>query len=234
MNLKTQEKSYATNMERLPYEKFLSDGPQSLTNAELLAIIIRTGTKENTPVMLGEKILELSNGKQKGLLGLHHVSIQDLMSIQGIGEVKAVKIKCVTEFSRRIAKDTFLPTVKFDKPNTVAEYYMEEMRHHETEQVLLVMTDNKNQLIKELVISQGTVNQSMLSSREIFIHALRYRAVYILLIHNHPSGDPTPSKADIQITKQINEAATLLNIPLMDHIIIGDHQYRSMRELGLL
>lgn len=229
-----EEVSTKNVIEKLPYEKFLSDGPEALSDAELLAIIIRTGTKYDDPISLGRKVLELSKGQYKGLLGLHHLSIQELMEIKGIGEVKAIKIKCVTEFSRRIARETFLPSVKFQSPETVASYYMEELRHREIEQVILVMTDNKNQLMKELIISKGTVNQSMLSTREIFIDALRFRAVNILLIHNHPSGDPTPSKADIQITKQINEAAKLLNIPLVDHIIIGDNKYSSLRELGLL
>lgn len=222
--------------EMLPYEKFESFGPQYLTDAELLAIIIRTGTRENTSVELGKKILELGcgRGQANGLLSLQHLSLAELMQIKGIGKVKAIRLKCVTEFSKRIARESFKKGIRFDSPATIADYYMEQVRHLEVEQVILVMTDGKNRFLNDCVLSSGTVNMSVLSPREVFLTALKMQAVYILLVHNHPSGDPTPSKDDIEITKKIQEASKIMNIPLVDHIIIGDNTYMSLKELRYL
>lgn len=216
-----------------PYEKFLKFGSEALTDAELLAIIIRTGTRGEDSVTLGQRVLELTE-PYLGLLGLHHISLKDLQSIRGIGEVKAVKIKCISELSTRLSKMRAEQNLQISKPSTVAEYYMEELRHMETERTILVMLDNKNRMITDSVISQGTVNASLLSPREIFLTALRHKAVYVLLLHNHPSGDPIPSSQDIEITKRIGEAAELIGIPLIDHIIIGDNKYISFKETGLL
>lgn len=217
----------------LPYEKFETFGAQSLTDSELLAIIIRTGTKDANSIDLGKKILSLSNGSGQttGLLSLQHLTLEELMKIKGIGKVKAIRIKCVTEFSRRIAMETFKKGIRFDKPATIADYYKEQVRHLEVEQVILIMTDGKNQFLKDCVLSSGTVNMSLISPREVFMTALKAHAVHILLVHNHPSGDPTPSKDDINITKRIHEASQLMNIPLVDHIIIGDNTYMSLKEL---
>ena len=217
----------------LPYEKFETFGAQSLTDAELLAIIIRTGTKECNSIELGKKILNLGtgSGQNNGILSLQHLSLEELMKVKGIGKVKAIRIKCVTEFSRRIAMETFKRGIRFDKPATIADYYKEQVRHLEVEQVILVMTDSKNQFLKDCILSSGTVNMSLISPREVFLTALKYQAVHILLVHNHPSGDPAPSKDDILITKRIHEASLIMNIPLVDHIIIGDNTYMSLKEL---
>ena len=217
----------------LPYEKFETFGAGSLTDAELLAIIIRTGTKESNSIELGKKILNLSigSGQANGLLSLQHLTLEELMKVKGIGKVKAIRIKCVTEFSKRIAMETFKRGIRFDKPATIADYYKEQVRHLEVEQVILVMTDSKNQFLKDCILSTGTVNMSLISPREVFMTALKMQAVHILLVHNHPSGDPTPSADDIAITKRIHEASQIMNIPLVDHIIIGDNSYMSLKEL---
>lgn len=217
----------------LPYEKFERFGAQSLTDAELLAIIIRTGTKEFNSVELGKKILNLGtgSGQTNGILSLQHLTLEELMKVKGIGKVKAIRIKCVTEFSRRIAMETFKKGIRFDKPATIADYYKEQVRHLEVEQVILVMTDSKNQFLKDCILSTGTVNMSLISPREIFMTAIKAQAVHILLVHNHPSGDPTPSRDDIEVTKRIHEASQIMNIPLVDHIIIGDNTYMSLKEL---
>lgn len=222
--------------EDLPYEKFEQLGPSSLTDSELLAIIIRTGTKSMTAVELGRKIIQLGNdcGQGKGILSLEHLTLQELMAIKGIGKVKAIRLKCVAELSKRISKQSFAATISFQSPATIAGYYMEQLRHLEEEQIILIMTDNKNNLLNDMVISKGTVNMSIISPREIFLSAIKNRAVYILLVHNHPSGDPTPSKADIELTGRIYNAGKLLNIPLVDHVIIGDNTYNSLKELGYL
>ena len=199
----------------------------------MLAIIIRTGTKEFNSVELGKKILNLGtdSGQASGILSLQHLTLEELMKVKGIGKVKAIRIKCVTEFSRRIAMETFKKGIRFDRPATIADYYKEQVRHLEVEQVILVMTDGKNQFLKDCVLSTGTVNMSLISPREVFMTAIKAQAVHILLVHNHPSGDPTPSRDDIEITKRIHEASQIMNIPLVDHIIIGDNTCMSLKEL---
>ncbi|MDD6492719.1 MAG: DNA repair protein RadC [Firmicutes bacterium] len=217
----------------LPYEKFMLFGAGALTEAELLAIILRTGTKNCSALELAQKILSIA-GQEKGLNSLHHVSIEELMEIPGVGEVKAVKIKCLAELAVRMAKERAGKTLQFSAPNTVANYYMEMMRHQEKEVVLLLLLDNKLKLIEEETLSMGTVKASLLSSREVFIQALKCRACYIMLLHNHPSGDPHPSNQDIEITQKIKAAGELMDIPLLDHIIMGDGCYISLKEEDLL
>lgn len=222
------------NTEAMPYERFLKYGAESLTDAELLAIILRTGTKEKNALELAGDILHLQGNMQGKLIGLHQLSLAELKSIPGIGEVKAIKVKALGELAVRMARQSLKERPKFDSPDTLAAYYMERMRHYTTECVLLVMLDNKGHMLGEHIISKGTVNASLISPREIFIKALKYDASSIILIHNHPSGDPSPSGPDRQITKQVYECGKLMNIPLIDHIIIGDHTYSSFKELGLL
>lgn len=229
---KSENRSSITDADK-PYDKFLTIGPDNMTDAELLAIIIRTGVQGEDSIEISKKVLQLS-GDGQGILGLHHVTLTELMSIRGIGQVKAVKIKSIAELSKRLSRERARLNLQMDKPETVADYYMEALRHVETERIILVMLDNKNRMIEDCVISQGTVNASLLSPREIFLLALKNKAVYILLLHNHPSGDPTPSKPDIVITNRVAETANLIGIPLIDHIIIGDNKYTSFKETGLL
>lgn len=218
----------------LPYEKFLNQGSASLTEAELLAIILRTGTKNCPALEMAKKVLTLAGGKDFKLNTLHHLSLKELMDIPGIGEVKAIKIKCLSELAVRMALEKASVTLQFDSPKTVADYYMEKLRHKERETVLLLLLDNKLRLIEEYTLSQGTVRASLLSSREIFIEALKCRACHLMLLHNHPSGDPSPSRQDIAVTQQIKEAGELMDIPLIDHIVLGDGCYFSFKEKDLL
>lgn len=217
-----------------PYEKFLRLGPESLSETELLAVILRTGTRNCPAVRLAERVLSLSNGREKGLNALHHISLAELMDIPGIGEVKAVKIKCIAELAKRMAREKASDDLKFDAPETVAAYFMEELRHEEKEVILLLSLDNKLHLIEKYVLSIGTVNASILSPREVFVRAFRCQASNIMLLHNHPSGDAVPSRQDILITGKIKEAGELVEIPVIDHIIIGNGCYTSLREKGLL
>ena len=218
----------------MPYEKFIKLGPEALTEKELLAIILRTGTQNYSATELADMILSYQTGRYEGLNALHHLTIKDLMSIPGIGEVKAVKLKCISELAKRMAKQKAEKALRFNKPSTVAEYFMEELRHEEKENIILLSLDNKMQLIEKYVLSVGTVNASLLSSREVFVQALKDRASNVMLLHNHPSGDPVPSEQDILITNKIKEAGLLLDIPLIDHIIIGSGCYISLKEHGLL
>ena len=155
-------------------------------------------------------------------------------AIPGIGEVKAVKLLCLSEIARRIVREKIRTQQNFDSPGTIAEYYMESMRHLETEQTVLLHFDSKMALLGEDIMTKGTVNGALISPREIFIQALRRGAVRIVLLHNHPSGDPRPSNEDIASTRQIKKAGELLGIALTDHIIIGDLCYCSLKEMGFL
>ena len=225
--------SYAAEND-MPYEKFLRLGSSALTEAELLAIIIRTGTKDLKPVEIGHKILSLPSVKSYGLSGLYHVTLKELMGIKGIGQVKAVKLKCLAELSMRMAMTTAKKELQFLNPSSVAKYYMEKLRHQEKEIILLLLLDNKLNLIEEYMVSMGTARASLLSAREVFIEALKCRACHLMLMHNHPSGDPHPSSQDIAITRKIKEAGELMDIPLIDHIILGDNCYMSLKEEDLL
>lgn len=218
--------------EERPYEKCLEKGPENLTEAELLAVIIRTGAKGSTSLELSRRVLELSG--QGGLIGLLHLSIPQLKEVHGIGTVKAVQLVCIGELSKRIWRTLISSQLVLDSPESIADYYMESMRHLEQEQTMLTMFNTKNMLIKDIVLSKGTVNASLVSPREVFLEALKYHAVYIVLVHNHPSGDPTPSKEDLLLTNRLKEAGCLIGIQLIDHIIIGDNRYISLKERGIL
>lgn len=220
--------------QEFPYERFESMGPQALTDAELVAIILRTGTVGEDALSLARKVLSLTSGSKSGILALNSIPIEELMKIKGIGKVKAIRLKCVAEICARMQMRSHEVQVSFSDPASVASYYMERLRHLETEHIYLILTDTKNRFMKEILLSKGTVNMSILNTREIFIEALRYQAVHILLLHNHPSGDASPSMQDIEITKQIQNASRLLNIPLLDHIIIGDNTFTSLKEKGYL
>ncbi len=219
--------------ENRPYEKCLKYGAQALGDAELLAVIIRCGTRGRSATQLSEEILKRGmNGE--GLLCLLHLTVQELMTIPGIGEVKAIQLKCIGELSKRISMQSKKPLLSFTNPRTVAEYYMERLRHEEQEELLCVMLDTKSKMLGDVVITRGTVNASLISTRELFLTAVRYGAVSVLLLHNHPSGDPTPSGEDLQVTEKVRRAGNLMDIQLVDHIIIGDQCYMSFAEKGLL
>ncbi len=215
--------------EERPYEKCLAFGAERLSDAELLAVILRTGSRGQSALDLSRKILA-ENGN--GLLGLYHISTQELQRIRGLGMVKAVQLKCIAELSRRIARTGFSDRVSFHNPDEVAGYYMESLRHEEQEVLILVMLNNKGMLLQDTIISRGTVNASLISPREIFIEAMRCQAVSILLLHNHPSGVPEPSRDDILLTERVRRAGVMLGIELLDHIIIGDLRSVSLREQG--
>ena len=214
-----------------PFEKYQRYGMNALSDAELLALILRTGTRQINCMELCRRVLEEGGGS---LAGLYGKTEKELQQISGIGPVKAVEIICVCELARRIARTRRSYDEPLDTAAKISEKYMEEMRHFKEEHVILLLLDIKCRLIKELTISIGTINQSLLRPREIFIQALKYEAVNLVLLHNHPSGDPTPSKADIFITDKIIEVSEFVGIPLVDHIIIGDCCYISFREKGLV
>ena len=214
--------------EEMPYEKCERFGAGSLTTIELLAVLLRTGTKGENSLELARKLL-YPDGEKKGEgIPLQRWSREELLRIHGIGRVKAVQILCLCELSRRMAQMSAREELDFSSPDTVARYYMEDMRHRKQEHMKLLMLNTRMHCIGESEISRGTVNMSVVSPRELFIEALRKEAVYIILLHNHPSGDPTPSRDDILLTERIREAGSLIGIELLDHIIIGDNCFVSL------
>lgn len=214
-----------------PYEKCLRYGAEYLSDAELLAVIIRTGTAGMKSIEVAQEIL---NCKEKSFLNLYHMSLKELMEIPGIGTVKAIQLKCLAEITKRMTKTARICEVSLNSASSVASYYMEELRHEDREKLILCMFDSKCVLLGDEVISIGTVNASLISPREVFKQALLNQAVYIILLHNHPSGNPMPSTQDKLVTRRIQECGELLGIHLSDHIIIGDNQYFSFREENLL
>ena len=218
-----------------PYEKCIREGEGALSDSELLAVILRSGTQGMNSLSLANKVLSLTNDTAyPGLLGLMRLSLQDLMKVNGIGKVKAVQLKCIGELSKRMASASAKPGISFNKPETIAKYYMERLRHEEQELLFCMMFDNRNHLLGEHLVTKGTVNATLVTPREIFMEALKYHAVFLVLVHNHPSGSPDPSEHDIEVTERIFHAGELMGIMLLDHIIIGDHRYFSFRSQGLM
>lgn len=219
--------------EERPYEKCMQEGPEALSDRQLLAVILRTGVAGSSALQLADSVLEKCPHAE-GLLGIHHLSMDELMEIRGIGTVKAIQVKCIGELSKRISARSARRLLDFDSPETIAAYYMERMRHEEQEQMICMMLNTKNQLLGEEEISRGTVNASLVSPRDLLLAALKYHAVHIILVHNHPSGSPEPSREDLLLTRRVQAACQLVDIPLLDHIVIGDHRYISFREEGYL
>lgn len=216
-------------IEERPYEKCIANGPSSLSDAELLAVLLRSGSKGENALQLARKLLSLSE-TYPGIIGLYHLSFQELTVVSGIGDVKALQILCIAELSKRFSKARVYRELSFCNPSSIADYFMEEMRHKEREELHLLMLDCRNKLISDVTISIGTINMAPASPREIFLKAVAGNAVSIILLHNHPSGDASPSADDIGITERILRAGELIGIPLLDHIIIGECRYVSLRE----
>lgn len=212
-----------------PYERCQKFGAEVLSDAELLAVLIKSGTRKKSAYQVALDVLNL-HPAEKGLAGVSKLSLEQFTTIPGIGKIKATQILCAIELSKRLVRTSRNQVPCFQSPDRIAQYYMEEYRCLTQEQVLLLMLDTKNQLLKQMVISKGTVNSSVITPREVFVEALRTGAVNIILLHNHPSGDPTPSEADILITKRMKETGDLIGIALLDHIIIGDKKYISLKQ----
>lgn len=216
-----------------PYEKCMEQGAASLSNTELLAVLLRTGTKGKSALDLAQQLLGTECGED-GLLNIHSFTLDKLKNIKGIGSVKAVQILCLSELAKRLAKTNAKERLHFNRPSTIAQYYMEDMRHQKEEHIKLLMLNTKSKFLGEKQLSKGTVNSAVITPREIYIEALEKKASGVILIHNHPSGDPTPSENDVLLTKRVKEAGKLIGVELLDHIIIGDNCYSSFAEKHLL
>lgn len=214
-----------------PYEKLELYGEKVLSNAELLAIIIKNGTKEKTSVEMANEILNLNQNHDKGDLNfLRDLSLEELMSLKGIGRVKAIQIKAICELATRMNKPSNYKKIQIKGPNDVANLLMNDLRFEKREIVKVIIINNKNIILKILEVAVGSGNFSSLNIRYILSETVKMNAPKIILVHNHPSGDPTPTGADIEVTEKLKEAAELLKIELLDHIVIGNMRYKSIMQ----
>lgn len=211
-----------------PRERLLNEGPDKLSNQELFAILLRTGTKK-------ESVLELSQNLLKhfeGIRMLKDASVEEITAISGIGNAKAVQILAALELGRRINRLTFDDRYVIRSPQDGANYVMEEMRFLSQEHFVCLYLNTKNQVIHKQTVFIGSLNASIVHPREVFKEAFKRSAASIICIHNHPSGDPSPSREDIEVTKRLTECGKVLGIELLDHLIIGEQKYVSLKEKG--
>ena len=204
-----------------PYEKLEMYGAEKLSNSELLAIILKTGSKQESVISLAQKVLNLI-GDQENLRALQEISIEEFMCIKGIGKVKAIQLKAVCELAKRMGQPLNTNKVVIRSPQDVANLLMEEMRYEKKEEARVVILNIKNVVQKIIKIAQGGTNFAVIEPKEVLADAIKMGAPKIILLHNHPSGDSTPSKSDFEVTDRIYECAEIMGIQLLDHIVIGD------------
>ena len=225
MNIKMKELPVSER----PYEKLKMYGAESLSNSELLAIIIKSGTKEYTALDLANQVLRLNeNTNKEDLSFLQDISITEFMKIKGIGQVKAIQLLAVCELVKRINKPINKENIKIKDAKDVAKLLMNELKYEKREVAKVILLNSKNIVLKIKDISYGGTNFAMIEPKEILAEAIKLQAPRIIMVHNHPSGDTAPSKADFRITDRVYEAAGLLGIELLDHIIIGNNKYESI------
>lgn len=222
MNLKTLP------LHERPREKMRLHGPEALTDSELLALILRTGTKKEDVLTMSAELLKKFNLKQ-----LSRARLPVLEKQLGIGETKSTQIAACFEIARRLIKFKENRST-IHKAKDVADILMTEMRALSREHLKIILLNTRKKILHIDTLFIGSLNESIIHPREIFQRALEEGAAAIILVHNHPSGDPTPSDADIEATKQIMEAGAIIDIPLLDHVIIGDNIYFSMHEKNLI
>lgn len=214
-----------------PREKMIFYGPRALSNSELIAILIRTGSREHSALELAKIILSQN---ENGIRFLANCTIEELSQIKGIGQSKACQILAAVELGNRISK-SFLEEKKCIKsPKDVVDIFINDMRFLDKEYFKVIFLNTKNEVITYETISIGSLNSSIVHPREVFNRAIRKSSASLILLHNHPSGNPKPSKEDINITKRLIEAGKIIGIEVLDHIIIGDGTYFSLKENMLI
>jgi DNA repair protein RadC len=216
--------------EERPRERMLQYGPQALSNAELLAILLRTGTYSESAVTLAQRILS-ECGDFRSLVDM---SKDQLTQIKGIGNAKALQIQASIELGRRLARSTHNEAVTIRSPESVANLMREELRYLQKEHFVCLFLNTKNHVIGQETLSMGSLNASIVHPREVFRAAIKRSSASIICVHNHPSGDPTPSPEDIQLTHRLVEAGSIIGIEVLDHIIIGDFKFVSLKEQGFM
>jgi len=213
-------------MER-PYEKMLMYGVEELTNIELLSIIIKTGTKDESSLEIAQNLIN-QNEELNNLRFLQTISIEELKKVNGIGTVKAIELKAVGEIAKRISKPLKKSNIKIISKYDVINILMDEMQTEENEVLKILMLNNQNILKKISTIAVGNENNISINIKAILSEPVKMQIPKIILVHNHPSGDPEPSDIDIKFTEKVKNAAKLLDIQLLDHIIIGDGTYKNI------
>ena len=211
-----------------PYEKLEWYGEKALSNAELLAIIIKTGSKQETSVQLAQKILNLNDTQTEGINFLRNITIEELMKMNGVGKVKAIQLKAVGELANRMTMPVSVKKITIKEPLDLAKIMMEELRFQKREIAKIVILNNKNEIIKIKDIAVGGTNFANMTMKDILEEPIKTGAPKIILVHNHPSGDATPSEQDIIFTNQLYDATALLGIQLIDHLVIGNQTYTSI------
>lgn len=215
-----------------PYEKLELYGEKSLSNAELLAIIIKTGTKEYTSVDIAREILKLNEMYvETSLSFLRDLSIEEITKIKGMGRVKAIQLKAICELANRMNKPSNYKKTQIKEPNDIVKILMNEMQYEKREIAKIVLLDNKNNILKIKDIAIGGNNFVNIGMKDILSEAVKINAPKIILVHNHPSGNSTPSKQDIEVTKKLELVVKLLGIKLIDHIVIGKGEYTSIKTI---
>ncbi len=215
--------------EARPRERLIADGADSLSPAELLAIILRVGGPGENAIAMANRLL----AHFKGMVGLARASIEELCAVKGMGEAKATQLKAAMELGRRMHLAAPEDRPRINSPADVANLLMMEMGLLEREEMRAALLDTKNYLMKVVTIYQGSLNAAVVRTAEVFREPVRANSLSIVLVHNHPSGDPTPSPEDIQVTEQLVAAGRLLDIELLDHIVIGRNRFVSMKERRL-
>ncbi|MDQ0481435.1 DNA repair protein RadC [Alkalihalobacillus hemicentroti] len=214
--------------EERPRERLMKDGPETLSNQELLAIILRTGTKKESVLQLSYRIIQ----NFEGLKLLKDASIEELTSLNGVGTAKAVQLIAAMELGRRVSRLQLEERYTIRSPEDGANYVMEDMRFLSQEHFVCLYLNTKNQVLHRQTVFVGSLNASIVHPREVFREAFRRSAASLICFHNHPSGDPTPSREDIEVTKRLAECGKMLGIDMLDHIIIGDQKFISLKEKG--
>ena len=213
-----------------PRERMIQSGSASLSNQELLAILLRTGTKSESVLQLSNRLLNQFDG----LNLLMDASLEEITKTKGIGLAKAVQIMAAVEFGRRISNLAFDDRYSIRSPEDGANYVMNDMRFLAQEHFVCLYLNTKNQVLHKQTIFIGSLNASIVHPREVFKEAFRRSAASIICIHNHPSGDPTPSREDIEVTKRLVECGRIIGIDVLDHLIIGEKKFISLKEKGYL
>ncbi|MDD2493745.1 MAG: DNA repair protein RadC [Tissierellia bacterium] len=217
-------------VEERPQEKLLKYGANSLSNSELIAVILRTGSKDENVIMLSQRILKQDG---KGLRNIVEGTLDKFKSFKGISNVKATQLLAIAEISKRIST-LKLEKIKISSPNDAAVVMMEEMRYYKKEYFKIILLDTKNNILKVSEISIGSLNSSIVHPREVFREAIENSSSSIILVHNHPSGESEPSHEDIVLTNRLVECGKILGVRVLDHIIIGDGIFYSFKEEGLI
>lgn len=213
-----------------PRERFLTSNIESITDVELLAILLRTGTKQESVIELAKRVLY----ENENLKELSQKTVRELTKIKGIGNAKAIQILAGIELGKRVSKESFKKLTKLSSPQNVYDYLKTDFELKDQENFIAIYLNTKGELIGEKIIFVGSLNASLVHPRAIFKQAVLLSAALMIIAHNHPSGDPTPSKADIEFTKILNENSRMMDIELLDHIIIGKDRYFSFKKKNIL